>query len=103
VQNGLRPFDIISEVAELDELLGTQASEAIVAHGWIGSSSGFGAGIAEIHELVTDLASASKSDPACGLAYMLVAESVTNILNTSTAPKKQQTAATPNPNELGIA
>jgi len=30
VQNGLRPFDIISEVAELDELLGTQASEAIV-------------------------------------------------------------------------
>jgi len=35
----------------------------------------------EIHELVMELQTLSKSEPAYGLAFMLVAESAVNILN----------------------
>jgi hypothetical protein len=34
-----------------------------------------------MHQLVMALESGSKQDPACRLAYVLVAESATNILN----------------------
>jgi hypothetical protein len=34
-----------------------------------------------MHQLVMALESASKQDPACGVGYVLVAESATNILH----------------------
>ncbi len=74
-------FDIVSELSELDELLGAPESETRVIDtrvnrivAWLRDD------INQMHELVTALDSASKEDSAYALAYMLVAESGANIL-----------------------
>ena len=74
-------FDIVSELSELDELLGAPESETRVIDtrvnrivAWLRDD------IDQMHELVTALDSASKEDSAYALAYMLVAESGANIL-----------------------
>ena len=73
--------DIITEVDELDELLGSEASasdirsKANLLVEWLRDD------ITKIHQLVMALESASKQDPACIDAYVLVTESTTNILN----------------------
>ena len=76
--------DIITEVDELDELLGSEASAAVISSRvnliveWLRDD------ITQMHQLVMALKSASKQDPACILAYVLVTESTTNILNAIT-------------------
>jgi hypothetical protein len=73
--------DVIHELFELDELVASDPSasaipryvERIVA--WLGEE------VAPMHELVMALDSARKKDPAHGTAYVLVAESVANILD----------------------
>ena len=76
--------DIITEVDELDELLSSKASASVIRSRvnliveWLRDD------ITQIHKLVMDLKSASKQDPACILALVLVAESTTNILNAIT-------------------
>ena len=73
--------DIISELFELDELLGAGASAPVVRSRvnrivqWLRDD------ITRMHQLVMALESASKQDPVYGLAYVLVAESATNLLN----------------------
>ena len=73
--------DIISELFELDELLGSEASASIINSRVHRIVQWFQDDITHMHQLVTALESASKQEPACGLAYILVAESATNILN----------------------
>jgi hypothetical protein len=73
--------DIISELFELDELLGPDASAPVIRSRvnrivqWLWDD------ITRMHQLVMALESASKQNPVCGLAYVLVAESATNMLN----------------------
>lgn len=73
--------DIFSELFELDELLSSEASTSVILSRvnrivqWLRDD------ITRMHQLVMALESASKQDPACGLAYVLVAESATNMLN----------------------
>ena len=73
--------DIFHELFELDELLTTGAPDdqiksaiALIIR-WLWDD------IRQMHELVTSLEAAAKNDPACGSAYILVAESAVNILN----------------------
>ncbi len=72
--------DIISELFELDDLLGGEATEAVVISRaarlvqWIWDD------VNQVHKLVTALEEASKRNSAFGLAYVLVAESGVNIL-----------------------
>jgi hypothetical protein len=73
--------DITSELFELDELLGSDASASVIRSRVNRIVQGLRDGIIQMHQLVMALESASKQDPACGLAYVLVAESATNILN----------------------
>lgn len=73
--------DIIHELSELDDLLRDGATNEAVAQKvaliirWLWDD------ISQIHELVTKLEAAAHRDPACGSAYILVAESAVNILN----------------------
>ncbi len=73
--------DIISELFELDELLGSQASASVIGSRVNRIVQWFRDDITMMHQLVMSLESASKEDPSCGSAYVLVAESATNILN----------------------
>lgn len=73
--------DIISELFELDELLGSEASASVIRSRVNRIVQWFWDDITRMHQLVMALESASKQDPACGPAYVLVAESATNILN----------------------
>ena len=73
--------DIIHELSELDDLLTEGATDERIASAvaliirWLWDD------IHQIHELVTTLQAAAENDPACGSAYILVAESAVNILN----------------------
>jgi hypothetical protein len=73
--------DIITELDELDELLHSEASASDIRSKvnllleWLRDD------ITRMHQLVMALESASKQDPACIDAYVLVTESTTNILN----------------------
>ncbi len=73
--------DIFHELFELDELLAAGAPDDRIKSAitliirWLWDD------IRLMHELVTSLDAAAKKDPACGSAYILVAESAVNILN----------------------
>ena len=79
--------DIITEVDELDELLGSEASASAINSRvnliveWLRDD------ITRMHQLVMALKSASKQDSECILAYVLVTESTTNILKAITRTK----------------
>ena len=73
--------DIITELDELDELLGSEASGAEVGSRVNLIAKWLQDDITRMHQLVMALESASKQDPACILAYVMVTESTTNILN----------------------
>lgn len=72
--------DIIHELFDLDELLRGGVDEDTIhsridrIRRWLFND------VSQMHELVTTLASAVERDPECGGAYILVAESATNIL-----------------------
>lgn len=73
--------DIFSELFELDELLGADASAVVIRSRvdrivqWLSDD------INRMHQLVMALESASKQSSVYGAAYVLVVESATNILN----------------------
>jgi len=73
--------DVFSELFELDELLGSAASSSVIRSRvnrivqWLSDD------ITRMHQLVMALQSAGEQDPSCGPAYVLVAESATNILS----------------------
>lgn len=73
--------DIISELFELDELLSSEATASVIRSRVNRIMQLFQNDITRMHQLVMALESASKQDPAYALAYVLVAESATNILN----------------------
>ena len=73
--------DIMSELFELDELLGSEASGSVIRSRVNRIVQWFRDDITRMHQLVMNLGSANKQDPVCGLAYVLVSESATNILN----------------------
>jgi hypothetical protein len=73
--------DIISELFELDELLGSEVSVSAIRARVNRIVQWFWDDITRMHQLVMALKSASEQEPACGPAYVLVAESATNILN----------------------
>jgi len=77
--------DVISELFELDELLGTQDSETDVRSRVNRIITWMGLEIEMIHELVSALHSASKEDPDYAVAFTLVAESGANILQAFSA------------------
>jgi hypothetical protein len=72
-------YDIISELSELDELLGS-ASESVILSRVDRIVQWLQEGITRTHGLVLALETASKQDPACAGAYILASESATNIL-----------------------
>ncbi len=72
-------FDIGTELDELSELGLPDYSPTVHLrveriHQWLGEH------LPELHDLVTALSSAAKDDPQCTSAYILVAESATNVL-----------------------
>ena len=73
--------DVISELFELDELLGTQDSEADVGSRVNRIITWMGLDMVQLHELVSALHSASREDPDYGIAFVLVAESAASIVN----------------------
>jgi hypothetical protein len=73
--------DITSELFELDELLSSEASASVICSRVNRIVQWFRDVIIQMHQLVMALESASKQDPACGVGYVLVAESATNILH----------------------
>jgi len=73
--------DVISELFELDELLGTQDSEADIGSRVNRIVTWMGLDMVQLHELVSALHSASREDPDYGIAFVLVAESAASIVN----------------------
>jgi len=73
--------DIISELFELEELYGSEASASVICSRIDRIVQRIQDEITRMHQLVMDLESASKQDPAYGFAYVLISESATNILN----------------------
>ena len=72
--------DIFSELFELDELLGSGASAAVIRSRVDRIVRWFGEDIGRMHQLVMALQSACEQDRSCVAAYVLVAESAANIL-----------------------
>ncbi len=72
--------DMFTEAFELDELLAAEASESDILVRVNRIVQWLWQDVERMHQLVTALESASKRDPAFGLAYLLIAESATNIL-----------------------
>ncbi|MHB1099268.1 MAG: hypothetical protein ACYCZR_06900 [Burkholderiales bacterium] len=73
-------FDIGTELDEMAELGLPNYSPTIRMrvdriHNWLAED------LPTLHELVTALSSATEDDPQCGSAYILVAESATNVLH----------------------
>lgn len=72
--------DVITELSELEELLASEPSaSACLTRAnrlvrWLGED------LPEIHQLVSDLESATKADPECQVTQILITESATNIL-----------------------
>jgi hypothetical protein len=89
--------DIISELAELEDLLGAQAETAVVGSRVNRVVSWMGEDIEKVYELVSALQVASQKDPSYMLAFALIAESGANILNafsaTANAAEKYQVQA----------
>lgn len=77
--------DLISELAELDELLGTGDSETDVGSRVKRIVTWMGLDIMQIHELVSALHAASRENPDYGAAFTLVAESGANIMSAFSA------------------
>ena len=73
--------DVISELFELDELLGTQDSEADIGSRVNRIVTWMGLDMVQMHEVVSALHSASREDPDYAVAFALVAESAANIVN----------------------
>jgi hypothetical protein len=73
--------DIACQLFELDELIASEVSTPAICSRVNRIVQGFRDTIIQMHQLVMALESAGKQDPACRLAYVLVAESATNILN----------------------
>ncbi len=73
--------DVISELSELDELLGTQDSEADIGSRVNRIVTWMGLDMVQMHELVSALHSASREDPEYAVAFVLVAESAASIVN----------------------
>ena len=82
--------DIISELFELDEFVGSKTSISVISSRvqrilqWLRDD------IAKMHRLVMALEAASSQDRSCISAYVLVAESAANILK---AYQRTRTAA----------
>ena len=77
--NGTK-HDVVHELGEVDDLLGTSKSEVIPDRvrrimAWLSED------VSKLHELVTSLDALTKEDKRIGIAYLLVAESATNILH----------------------
>jgi len=74
--------DVISQLFEIDDLLRpTGASSPEIASRLDRIIRRLCEGVSRTHELVMALDSAKKQNPACALAYVLVAESATSIIN----------------------
>lgn len=73
--------DVISELSELDELLGTKDSETDVGARVNQIVTWMGLDIMQVHELVSALHSASRENADYAAAFALVAESGANIMN----------------------
>jgi hypothetical protein len=73
--------DLISEIHEIDDLAGADASVAHIGQrvelivGWVRDD------LVRLHELVSALDAASRQDETYGLAGLLVMESATNLFN----------------------
>jgi hypothetical protein len=78
---------VISELFELDELIGSEASASVVGSRLNRIVQRLGDDITRMHQLVMALESASSENPACGPACMLVQESATNILKAASRTK----------------
>lgn len=72
--------DVISELFELDELLGAETPESVILSRVDRIAQWLQNDIARMHQLVKALERACEQEPAYGLAHVLVAESATNIL-----------------------
>jgi len=71
--------DVISELHELEEFSAEPASEVVQRrveriHRWLGEE------LTKLHNVVKSLESASQTEPEIGTAYILVAESAVNII-----------------------
>jgi hypothetical protein len=73
--------DVISELFAVDELLGSEAWASLIGSRVERIVQWFRDDLTRMHRLVIALESASKQDPECVSAYILVAESATNILH----------------------
>ena len=72
--------DVISELAELDDLLGNGNPDADVRTRVNRIVTWMGLDIMQMHELVSALHSAARENPDHGAAFVLVAESAANIV-----------------------
>ncbi len=77
--------DVISELSELDELLGTEDSETDVVARVNRIVTWMGLDIMQVHEVVSALHSASRENPDYAAAFALVAESGANVMNAFSA------------------
>ena len=73
--------DVISDLFELDELLASKPQKSAIVSRVDRLERWLWEDITKMHVIVTALNSASAQDPKRGSAYLLVAESATNILN----------------------
>lgn len=73
--------DIISELFEVEELLGSGAAASVIVSRMNRIVHWFQDDITRMHQLVTALQSASQQEPAFASASVLITESATNILN----------------------
>lgn len=73
--------DVISDLFELDELLASKPQKSAIVSRVDRLERWLWEDITKMHVIVTALNSASTQDPKRGSAYLLVAESATNILN----------------------
>jgi hypothetical protein len=73
--------DVISDLFELDELLASKPQKSAIVSRVDRLERWLWEDISKMHVIVTALNSASTQDPKRGSAYLLVAESATNILN----------------------
>lgn len=88
--------DVVHELSELDDLLSNDATDetvtrktSLIIH-WLWEDIG------QMHEIVTQLEAVAHEDPACGSAYILVAESAVNILHPFNRAKTAADAITKN-------
>jgi len=73
--------DVISDLFEIDELVASNAEDGVINSRLDRLMDWMREDFSKIHGLVQKLDAASKIDQAVGLAFLLVMESATNILN----------------------